>query len=354
MQTKKFLDSDGLSYFYSLLNNTFIKNESISDWAKQPTKPIYTANEVGALSTSTHYAGSTSVAGPADKAVSIPFAQVASTSTSKVFTATVPGITELRDGVCVFLRNGVVNSTSGFTLNINNLGAKPVYSNQANSTRETTLFSSAYTMLFIYNSTRVDGGCWDLYRGYNSDNYFDQALYHSRLTLSSNVYRYRLLFTSQNGTNWVPANNSSSTNATASRTTIQEKINPFGPIVYYNATTAISAKSSPADLTLRSQMNAITLGYSFNRTGDALTLTANAPVFIKCAPQSDGSAIIEAETPYTQTLPSTEDGKIYIFLGIANSATAVELHPVHPVYYYKSGGIKLWTGINQDGSYYSN
>ena len=75
----------------------------------------------------TTYAGSSSVAGPANKAVSIPFAEVDSTSTSTVFTATVDGITALTDGVCVYLRNNKVNSASGCTLNVNGLGAKPIY-----------------------------------------------------------------------------------------------------------------------------------------------------------------------------------------------------------------------------------
>ncbi len=45
-----------------------------------------------------------------------------------------------------------------------------------------------------------------------------------------------------------------------------------------------------------------------------------------------------------QGLPSTDDGKIYIYLGVAGSATNVELVINHPVYYYKNGAIRLWTG----------
>ena len=58
----------------------------------------------------------------------IPFGVVDSTSTSTVFTATVPGITELTDGTTIMLKNGVITSAEGFTININGLGAKPVYS----------------------------------------------------------------------------------------------------------------------------------------------------------------------------------------------------------------------------------
>lgn len=279
------------------------------------------------------------------KTTSIPYGQCDNTSTATVFTATVPGITELRDGVCMWLKNGVVTSASGFTININNLGAKPVYSNMAAAARETTLWNINYTMFFVYDSTRVDGGCWILYRGYNSDNNtigYQLRTNSQSLPMSSVVYRYRLLFTSADGTHYVPANNSTSTNNTSSRTVCQEKINPFGRIFYYGTTASVAAGSRPAATSLWEQY-AIALGYSFNNTDAALTLTSWKPVYLKCAPQTDGSAIIDSTTPYVQDLPTTEDGKIYIFLGIAYSATNIELQVDHPVYYYKDGVVRLWT-----------
>ena len=283
------------------------------------------------------------------RTAAIPFGQVDSTSTSTVFTATVPGITELYDGVCVYLKNGVVTSASGFTININGLGALPVYSTLAAASRSTTIFNINYTMLFVYNSSRVSGGCWDCFYGYDSNT--NTIAYQVRtnslsLPMTAKVYRYRLLFTSADREHFVPANTSSSTNATASRDVIQTPIDPFGRIVYYGTTTAVDAGANPGASYLWSQYN-ITLGYSFNRTGAALTLTSWKPVYLKCAPQSDGSAIIDATTPYVQALPSTEDGKIYIFLGIASAATTVEVTLEHPIYYYKGGKIRLWTNAQE-------
>ena len=102
--------------------------------------------------------------------LSIPFGQVDSTSTDTAYTAQIEGITSLYDGVCVYLKNGVITSNkNGFTLNINSLGAKPVYDTLAAATRSGTVFNVDYTMLFIYNSSRVSGGCWDIFYGYNSD-----------------------------------------------------------------------------------------------------------------------------------------------------------------------------------------
>lgn len=115
------------------------------------------------------YAGSNSAGGPATVANGIHYAQVNSNSTSTVFTATIEGITSYYDGLTVLLKNGVVTSASGFTININNLGAKPVYNNMAAATRETTIFNINYTLLLIYDEDRVDGGCWVNYRGYYTD-----------------------------------------------------------------------------------------------------------------------------------------------------------------------------------------
>lgn len=284
--------------------------------------------------------------GAAKLTAAIPCGKLDSTSTATVMTATVPGITELKDGVCVFLQNGVITSASGFTLDINGLGAKPVYSSMAAATRVTIAWNSAYTMLFVYNEDRVEGGCWDMY--YGIDNNTNTIGYQVRtnsysLPMTSVVYRYRLLFTSADGAHFVPANNSTSTNATASRTVCQDPIDPHGPLVYYGTTASVAAGSRPAVANLWQQY-LVTLGYSFNRTGAALTLTSWKPVYVKAAPQANGSAIIDSTTPYVQALPTTADGFIYIFLGVAISATQIELNLVHPVYYHDGTALRIWTG----------
>lgn len=272
----------------------------------------------------------------------IPFGKVDNTSTSTAYTATVDEITELADGVCCYLMNGVITSEAGFTLNINNLGAKPVYTNLAAATAETTKFNINYTLLFIYNEDRVAGGCWDCYNGYDSNTNtigYQLRTNSSTRPASDKGYRYRLWFTSADGTKWVPANKSTSTNATSARTPNTTPIDPWGEIVYYstNGTTEANANLSA---TTQWEQYTLSLGYSFNTTGAALTLTFPAPVYIKCSPQTNGSATLQG---YTQALPSTEDGFIYIYLGKAYSATNIELVPYHPVYYYKDGAIRIWT-----------
>ena len=101
---------------------------------------------------------------------SIPWGKVDTTSTSTLFTATVPGVSAYRNGVSFWLKNGVVTSASGFTININGLGAKKVYSNMAPTTRDTTLFNINYTMLFVYDAALDEGnGAFVCYRGYDAN-----------------------------------------------------------------------------------------------------------------------------------------------------------------------------------------
>lgn len=290
------------------------------------------------------YASSKSAGGPADKAVSIPFAQVDSTSTATVFTATVDGVTELRDGVCMWLKNGVATSASGFTININGLGAKPVYSSLAAASRSTTVFNVAYTMLFIYNSSRVSGGCWDCVYGYdsNSNTIGYQLRRNNGTYLAKNaVHRYMLLL-SYSPTQVLPINTTSNSTGTG-KTLTTEEFDPFGPIWYYSATTDVAAGSAIAIASMWEQYT-LDLRYSFN-TGTSLT--NNKDVFIVAVPQANGRAKLYS-APITQTLPTTEDGRIYIYLGHSYSTSSIVLAQDHPIYCYRNGGIQQWTGVQSE------
>lgn len=276
----------------------------------------------------------------------IPFGKVDSTSTATKFTATVPGITELKDGVCVMLKNGVVTSAAGFTININGLGAKNCYTNMAAATADTTIFNVNYTMLFVYDSTRDADGGWICYRGYDANTNtigYQLRTNSSTLDASDTGYRYRLWFTSANGSEWVPANKSTSTDSTTSRTPNTTPINPFGPIVYNSTNGTVNANASLPAATLWQQYT-LTIGYSFNEPGGSMTYPA--PVYLKCTPQTNGSAVMVG---LVQALPSTNDGYIYIFLGRAYSATAMELTIEHPVFYHDGTAIRLWTGAASSG-----
>lgn len=281
----------------------------------------------------------------------IPYGECDSTSTSTAFTATVDGLDALYDGACVMLKNGVVTSAADFTINVNNLGAKPCYNNMATGnsvdpkdpTRDTTIFNINYTMLFVYSEDIVSGGGWICYRGYDTNSNtigYQLRTNSSNLVAADTGYRYRIWLTTADGSKWMPINTSTSTNATSARSFNTRAINPFGPIVY-RSTNGSCTSGSEIGATAIWQQYTLTIGYSYVKT-----LTYPAPVYLKCTPQSDGSAVM---ADIVQALPSSNDGKIYIFLGVAYSATAMELQAYHPVYWHDGTGIRIWTGSAEGG-----
>ena len=288
------------------------------------------------------YASSSSVGGAADMAVGIPFGRVDSTSTSTAFTATVDGITALRDGVCLYLMNGVVTSASGFTVDINNLGAKPVYQTLAAATRASTLFNINYTLLLVYNTRRVEGGCWDAYYGYNSDTntigYNVTEYYSGSKKLKTAMQRYQIVLTTMDGL-LLPIYSGSQTTSTT-KTLTTEKFNPHGQIYYYGTTAALGAGSSPAagTLLLQAAYTLVDFRYSFNLGS---TLTAGNDVYLVCVPQGDGSAKLHS-TPIAFSLPQTEDGLLYKRLGKVYDTYRIALELDKPVYHYTGGAIRLW------------
>ena len=250
------------------------------------------------------------------------------------------------------LKNGVVTSAANFTININNLGAKPCYNNMATGnpitptdpTRDTTIFNINYTMLLVYSTKIVSGGGWICYRGYDGNTNtigYQLRTNSSNMTAADTGYRYRIWLTSADGSKWVPINTSTSTNSTTARTLNTRAIDPFGAIVY-RATNGTCNSGAGIGATGIWQQYTLTIGYSY-----VLTMTYPAPVYLRCTPQANGSAVMN---DIVQALPSSNDGKIYIFLGVAYSATAMELHAEHPVYWHDGTGIRLWTGTEGGSS----
>lgn len=298
------------------------------------------------------YAASETSGGPATRTNGLPYGVVDGTSTATAFTVTISGITTLYDGLCILVKNNVIASKADCTLNVNGLGAKRIHYNTASNSQITTQWTATMTAMFYYDSTRnSSAGAWVMFYGYDSNTNtigYQVRSNSSSLPMTSIVYRYRLLFTSADNAHFVPANNSTSTNATSARTVCQDKIDPFGRIVYYGTTASVAAGSRPSAANLW-DMYAFTLGYSFQKSPNYV-LTLWKPVYLKCAPQTDGSAIIDSTTPFVQDLPTTEDGKIYIHLGVAYSETQIELLLHHPVYWYKDGMIRPYTNAPAGGA----
>lgn len=209
---------------------------------------------------------------------------------------------------------------------------KEKFADKSVETRKQDLLVSGTNIKTINNNSLVGSGNVTISSA-NSIGYFLRTNYIG-MTASDSCGFSRIWFTSADGTKMVPINTSSSTSSTAAKTLNTRPIDPFGRIMYYSS--AGYANSSLYTNTQWDQYAPVIIGYSYVKT-----LTKGLPVYLKCTPQSDGSAVM---ADVVQALPSTNDGCIYIFLGVAYTTTNMELLMHHPVYYHDGTGIRLWTG----------
>lgn len=174
----------------------------------------------------------------------------------------------------------------------------------------------------------------------NDVNYYNRTNYSSRTTAAA-LYRYQLCLTKRDGT-LVPVNSVNNSVAT-NKTLTTDTFDPFGEIFFWNSTSTYAANANVGNGSFYRQY-LCDLRYSFNCGGyDAAgTLTARQPLYLVCALQSDGMAKLHS-SPLSMTLPSSDDGLIYIYLGRTYEDTypyRVVLTFNHPVYYYKNGRIR--------------
>lgn len=158
---------------------------------------------------------------------------------------------------------------------------------------------------------------------------------------NSAVYRYQLLFSIDDNV-LTPLNNVNNDVGTGKTMLTSVQFDPLRPIYYYGTTTNIAANGAIGADSLYYSISGLDLRYTFNC---GTTLTAHKPFYLKCTPTSTGKAVIQSASPWTQSLPTSADGYIYIFLGTTYSTYQLALYPVHPVYYHDGTTIRYYNGL---------
>ena len=170
-----------------------------------------------------------------------------------------------------------------------------------------------------------------------------RSYYERPLVDTGKLYGYNLCTLTNNDklTGFVT---SYSTGTTKTKNTATFKIN--APMYYYTSNVEKASGSYTGDNSLAYQIATVDFRYSSNC---GTTLTANKPVYLVGIP--NGTTYTLADTWWTQTLPSSADGKIYIYLGIAYDTYRIAWQVNHPIYWYKDGAIKLYIPSAGDLAY---
>lgn len=177
----------------------------------------------------------------------------------------------------------------------------------------------------------------------NDVNYNNREYYSSR-TAHSFIGRYMLVLSRSDGTiiPTVSVDNNITTSKTYNTT---DEFDPFGDIYYFWSSGTIAANANVGNNTLYRQVM-MDLRYAFNIGGYNTTslITARKPFYLVATPQSDGMAKIHS-SGFSQTLPTSDDGLIYIYLGMIYEDTypyRLNLALHHPVYWYKNGAVRSY------------
>lgn len=183
---------------------------------------------------------------------------------------------------------------------------------------------------------------------------YQNKIYYTSSKAAAATYRYQLLLRTRNK-QLLPVSSANNT-FTIGKTYSDLPFDPFGQIYYYNTTTTISKDGNFGNAVLYRQILA-DLRYAFDlNASNSYKLIARKPVYLTATLQRDWTAILTKPQdsvigPLSQTLPESEDGLIYIYLGQAYEDTypyRVELALNHPVYQYKNGYVQLLSGQVDD------
>ena len=133
---------------------------------------------------------------------------------------------------------------------------------------------------------------------------------------------------------WGPftTNASLSTASSKARNTVGFQLG--SPIFYCNTASSAGATRVAATLYL-----AVTLDLRYS-TNCAQTLTAHRPVYLVGTLNPTDGLFYLADTWWAQSLPSSDDGKLYIHLGQAYSTYQIQLWPSHDIFYFSDGAVR--------------
>ena len=233
------------------------------------------------------------------------------------------------DIVIVTFTNG--NSVSNPTLNINSSGAMNIRLGTTNASTTTMTVGAGGVVPLYFDGTYYN--MFGSYRASDADNY-DRMYHNVNKQMGETLYRYKLILEGTDG-KFYPIVTTDQTNATlVQKTPTNATLKIGGNILYYITTTTVAVDGTVSNT--YSEISTTNMVYSFNQNGG---YQLQRPIYLVGIPQATGGYKLDSNY-YTQDLPTTEDGKIYIQLGLVYAQDSLRLEIEHPIYEFKDGKVR--------------
>jgi hypothetical protein len=249
-------------------------------------------------------------------------------------------ITSYFDGMTIAFYQNNIAGASTTTLNINNLGAKTIYA--VNDNKLTTHYGPRALIMLQYDSDQDRFYAHDFYY---ADTY--RTRWQNDLIAGSQINGRQLLMEGIDGKMYpVTAGGVSSNTKTVST----QELRVGGLMVHFENTNDYAADAVIAANAIYTGIMAFTMEFWHNY--NAGWATTNKPWYIVCTMNANGNFVLDnsSYTSFlTQTLPSSDDGKFYIMGGwMHNNHDVFRLQTDHPIYVYKNGAVRLYSGYSGD------
>jgi hypothetical protein len=234
------------------------------------------------------------------------------------------------------------NSVSNPTLNINGTGAKNIRLGAVNASTTTFTLGANSKVLLMY-----DGEFYNLTGSYRtSDSNSHDRTQLSAIQVGDTVQRYKLLMEGVDG-KYYPLTLENSTGLTKTVSTADFKVG--GNIVYYGTTTVLAPGATTTNC--YSEIPTAYAGYTFNKLSG---YQAHRPIYLK---GTIANGVFKLDNSsytswFTQDLPTSEDGFVYIYVGYMYSTNDdLRLMQYHPMYEYKDGRVRLYVPEHTHSNY---
>jgi hypothetical protein len=236
------------------------------------------------------------------------------------------------------------NTVSTPTLNINGDGAKNIRLNNSNADTTNFTLSAGAVVLLYYDGT--------YFRMLGSQRTADSnTSYGVQNAVATQVgiatYDYKMGMIASDG-KFYPFTNENGTGTTKTVSTATYRLGDR--VLYYASTTDVALDGNSTSFW--NQMYHANMRYTMNQdSGYALYM----PIYIVGTIDSNGFFVLDASSYtswYTQTLPSTEDGKVYMHMGYIYAQNSIAMYGYNQVYEYKNGRVqyyipdKYWSGTS--------
>lgn len=255
----------------------------------------------------------------------------------------IPSITTLDIGTIIIVQPTETSTVANSTLKLNDFPAYPMRYNNAAITTSTDsiVWGATFPSVWVF-----DGTYW-VFAGHGLDsnttytmNYTLDAGRYKAGTGTYAVTRYSLLMEKADGT-WEKITATNANYSTGTSKNVNTNGFRLNHIRWYNTTAAVANGALIATNTLQNKAASVNLSYSAN-CGTAPGWAVGDYIYLVGTIGADGLFYLDTTQWWSNTLPNTNDGKLYIRLGIALTATdsTMSFFDDRPIYYHDGTGIK--------------